>query len=38
MLMMHASETWVGLLNKQDEHIFATFERKILKTIYGAVK
>jgi hypothetical protein len=36
MLMMHASETWV--LNKQDEHIFATFERKILKTIYGAVK
>jgi hypothetical protein len=31
-VLIYASETWV--LRKQD----ATFERKILRTIYGAVK
>jgi hypothetical protein len=35
LVLIYASETW--LLSKQDEHI-ATFERKILRTVYGPVK
>jgi hypothetical protein len=35
LVLIYASETWV--LSKQDEHI-ATFERKILRTVYGPVK
>jgi hypothetical protein len=35
-VLIYASETWA--LSEQDEYILTTSERKILRTIYGAVK
>ena len=36
MLFYYASETW--MLTKEDENAFSGFERKIFRSIFGAIK